>query len=72
MGSFDKVIVIEDTCRVVSTRSRPSSRGSHVSVMSVEVIEVIWWSPWMRLLRISAMVTVLLMALPMAFRTTCC
>lgn len=28
---------------------RPSSKGSHVSVMSVEPIEVFWWRPTIRL-----------------------
>jgi len=37
---FERVIVIIDTCLVVSNGRRPSSRGSHVSVMSVDPIEV--------------------------------
>ena len=82
---------------------RPSSRGSHVSVMSVDPIDVIWWRPTILLCIItrnrqintynqtqltkvtdqsinrsavsgktlisSTMVTVLLMALPIALNT---
>lgn len=36
----DRVMVIMDTCLVVSIGRRPSSLGSHVSVMSVDPIDV--------------------------------
>jgi len=62
--------VMDETCRVVSSLSKPSSRGSHTSVMSVELISVTWWRPGILLLIISAIVTVLLMARPMAFSAT--
>jgi hypothetical protein len=38
---FERVIVIIETCLVVSRGRRPSSRGSHVSVISVDAIDVI-------------------------------
>ena len=50
--------------------SRPSSRGSYTSVMSGDEISVIWCRFGILLFMISAMVTVLLMARPMAFRIT--
>jgi hypothetical protein len=64
------VIVIEETWRMVSILSSPSSSGSYTSVISVEEISVIWCRLGILLLMISAMVTVLLMARPMAFNTT--
>lgn len=36
-------------CSKYSYGRRPSSKGSHVSVMSVEPIEVFWWRPTIRL-----------------------
>lgn len=38
---FERIIVIIDTCLVVSKGKRPSSKGSHISVISVDPIDVI-------------------------------
>jgi len=61
---------MEDTWRVVSILSKPSSIGSQTSVISVESTLVTWCKPTILLFKISAIVTVLLIALPIAFKTT--
>lgn len=66
---FERVIVIIDTCLVVSKGSRPSSKGSQVSVISVDPMEVIWCRPTILLLINSTIMIVLLIALPMALNT---
>jgi hypothetical protein len=38
---IESVILIIETCLVVSRGRRPSSRGSHVSVISMDEIDVI-------------------------------
>lgn len=65
----DKVIEIMETCRVISTGTRPSSMGSHTSVMLTELIAVSWCKGEILFFRISAMATVLLIACPIAFKT---
>jgi hypothetical protein len=48
---FERVIVIIDTCLVVSSGSKPSSSGSHISVISVDPVVVFWWRPTILLWR---------------------
>ena len=69
-STVDNVTVMEDTFLVVFKASSPSSVACHSSVSAVELISVIWCKPGMRRLMISAMVTVLLMAWPIALSTT--
>ena len=53
-GAVESVMVMTLTWCVVSSLFRPSSSGSHVSVMSTLPISVSWCSPMIRRLMISA------------------
>jgi len=63
------VIVIHDTYRLFSTLSRPSSRGSKTSIISTLSNELTWCNGNLRF-KISAIVTALFIARPIAFSTT--
>jgi len=65
-GVLLNVIIIHDAYRLDSTRSNPSSNGSKISTNSHEEREVIWCNGSLRF-RISAIVTALLQARPIAF-----
>ena len=65
---LERVIFMHETYRLDFTVSKPSSSGSKTSINSTLLRELTWWSGIFRF-RISAMVTALLMARPIAFST---
>ena len=64
----DSVIFMQETYRLDVTTSNPSSTGSYTSTISTE-LSVLSWCSGIFLLSISVIVTALLIARPIAFKT---